>query len=426
MHAAFLITRLNHVKHFAGAVEEALARRWSVTLLCDHTGAQSQPTGWKGYDFPRLDAMPLFVNGAPRVQAFTAVDELAELIRREAIRVLFVVGARPILAELRAQFPSTALLIAQIQSSWDTLMLHVSPATLPHLDAIYGFSAGWIDWWGDYQVAYGHIRADERETWHGRLKDRYVPVGFAEAEQLKHLDRTGLRARLGLPEGRPIVLYLPFPFQSVSREFWPHRIHRPRRTIGALHVLASGRREWWSYVRRGWNDRGLVTRVRQLCDRNDALLVVKSRMKNTVPQYLRRLADLTLYDDAYYPATILELLAISTLCVHYYSFTVSEAAYAGVPSLCLSPSAQEWPKIHTQKMVVEAFSAAPESLYNFPGAVWSLSIPQAFDRLAALSLDTLALNPGRRSAYLEKFFGPGDLDVAARIHDDVERRVAAL
>jgi hypothetical protein len=425
VHVAFLVIRRNYLKHFAGAVEEALARGWTVTLLCDHTGVQSQPTGWKGYDFPRVDAMPAFVHGAPRVWAFTTVEALAALIRAEDVRVLFVVGARPILAEIRARFPSPALFIAEIQSSWDTLMLHVGPATLPLLDAIYGFSASWVDWWADYQVAYGRIRPDERETWLGRLKDRYVPVGLAEAEQLKYLDRTALRRRLGLPEDRPVVLYLPFPFQSVWRQFWPHRVHRPPRAVAALHILASGRREWWPYVRRGWNDRSLVARVRELCDRHGAALAVKSRMKNAVPRYLRRLADVTLYDDAYYPATILELLAVSALCVHYYSFTISEAAYARVPSLCISPTAEEWPKIRTQKMAVAAFSPAPESFYNFPGVVWSLSIPEAFERLASLSLGALALDGDRRRAFVEKFFGPDDLDVAARIHDDVVRRLAA-
>ena len=422
MRVGFLVVRRNYVKHFAGAVEEALARGWSVTLLCDHTGVQSQPTGWKGYDFPRLETMPAFARGTPAVSAFTTVDDLARLIRRAGIRALFVVGARPILGEIRARFPG--LLIAQIQSAWDALMLHVTPQTLPLFDAIYGFSAHWVDWWADYQVAYGRIAADDREAWHGRLKERYVPVGFAEAEQLKYLDRTGLRTRLGLPPDRPVVLYLPFPFQSVARDFWPHRIHGSRRATALLHVLAPGRRAWWPYVRRGWNDRALVAGLRRFCDANGAVLAVKSRMKNLVPRYLRALADVTLYDDAYYPATILELLAVSSLCVHYYSFALSEAVYARVPSVCISPTADEWPQIRAQKMAVEAFSPKPESFYNFPGAVWSLSIPEAFEDLPRRPLGAFALDEGRRQAFLAKFFGPEDLDVAARIHDDVERRLA--
>jgi hypothetical protein len=422
VHVAFLVIRGSYVKHFAGAVEEALARGWRVTLLCDHRGVESQPTGWKGYDFPRLDAMPAFVRGVPAVAAFTSVEELDGLLRGGGVQALFVAGARPIVAEIRRRCP--ALLIAQIQSAWDALMLHVTPQTLPLFDAIYGFSPSWVDWWADYQVAYGRIPGDDREAWRGRLKDRYVSVGFAEAEQLKYIDRVAVRARLGLPPARPVVLYLPFPFQSVWREFWPHRIHRPPRAVAALHVLVSGRREWWPYVRRGWNDRRLVEGLRRFCDASGAVLVVKSRVKNLVPRYLRRLADLTVYDEAYYPATILELLAVSSLCIHYYSFALSEAVYAGVPSLCISPSAAEWPKIRVQKMAVPAFSAAPESFYNFPGAVWSVSIPEAFERLAGLSLAAFSLQEERRRAFIDRFFGPGDLDVAARIHDDVERRLA--
>ena len=136
MHVAFLVIRRSYVKHFAGAVEEALARGWRVTLLCDHRGVESQATGWKGYDYPRLDAMPAFARGVPAVVAFTSVEELDGLLRGGGIQALFVAGARPIVAEIRRRCP--ALLIAQIQSAWDALMLHVTPQTLPLFDAIYG------------------------------------------------------------------------------------------------------------------------------------------------------------------------------------------------------------------------------------------------------------------------------------------------
>jgi hypothetical protein len=369
--------------------------------------------------------MPAFRNGAPRVTAFASLAALVSEIERHDIRALFTVGSNPILADVRARFPDTALLIAEIQSSWDALMRHVSPATLGAFDAIYGFSASWVDWWGVYQVAWGRVAPDEHDLWLGRLKERYVPVGFAEAEQLKYVDPAAVRVRLGLPPGRPVVLYLPFPFQSLARQFWPHRIHAVGRATALFHIARTGQWQWLPYVRNGWNDRAVVAAVRALCDRHGAALVVKSRMKNVVPRYLRRLADVTLYDEAYYPATILELLAVASVCIHYDSFTVSEAAYARVPSVSISPTLAEWPLSGERKAPVAAFSSARDGFYDFPGVVWRLRVPEAVQRVASLSLPELTVDIARRRSFLMTFFGSDDLDVGARILDDVARRLAA-
>ena len=80
--------------------------------------------------------------------------------------------------------------------------------------------------------------------------------------------------------------------------------------------------------------------------------------------------------------------------------------------------------MQVQKMSVEAFSGAPDTFYNFAGVVYRLSIPEAFERLPQLGLADLRLDPARRRAFLQRFFGHEDLDVAARIFEDLERRVA--
>jgi hypothetical protein len=427
MNLGFLVVRKNHLKHFAGLVEEALGRGWGVTLLCDHSGGQADPRGRKGYEFPHLDSLPAFRQGVPVVEAVRSVAELASAARRRSLDALFCVGGRTLVPALRAALGPGRPLIAQVQSAWDSMMLHVRPDTLDAYDVIYGFTERWIDWWADYQVAYGLVPADERHAWQRALKDKFVPAGFAEAEQAKWLDPERARARRGLPAGRPVVLYLPFPFQSTWHEFWPRRIHRFRRPLQLVNAVLSGDRRWLPYAWHGWNDISLVRRVRAFCDRHGALLVVKSRLKNPIPRHVRRLADRIFYDDGEHPATILELLALSSLCIHYYSFTLAEAAALGVPSLCISPSAEEWPKVRVQKGAVSDFCPrpAPDSFYNFPGVVFALGLVEAFERLPALRLDDLALAPDRRRAFLDKFLGCHDVNVAARVFEDLAARAAA-
>lgn len=422
MRLGFVVTRISNIKHWATLVEEALARGLDVTLFLDHTGSRSRPGGLKGYQFPVEAAVPSFRHGRPRVMPFATLDALFDALRARHVDALF--GARPILPELTAAFPAGRRpLVAQVQTTWDSLMLHVQPDRLAELDVFYGFSPAWVEWWADYQAHWGRIPAAERDRWRDRLRARFVPVGFAEAEQFKYVDPAAVRARLRLPAA-PIVLYLPFPFQTVWREFWPHFVHRHRQPLQALAILLSGHWRWLPYAMRGWNDPTLVRRLREFCDRSGAALVVKGRLKNRVPGHLARRASRTLYDEACYPATIVELLSVASLCVHYYSFGLVEAAYGSVPSLCISPSGEEWRKMQVQKMSVEAFSGAPDTFYNFAGVVHRLSIPEAFERLPQLGLADLRLDPARRRAFLQHFFGHEDLDVAARIFDDLERRVA--
>src|SRR6185369_1957242 len=110
------------------------------------------PTGWKGHEFPHLDALPCFVNGAPVVHAYTSLDELVGLVEGRGIEVLFCIGRKPVVERLRERVPPPRLFVAQLQTAWDSLVLHVGVHNLHTFDAIYGFSPHWVAWWASYQV----------------------------------------------------------------------------------------------------------------------------------------------------------------------------------------------------------------------------------------------------------------------------------
>src|SRR5262249_26370204 len=118
-------------------------------------------------------------------------------------------------------------------------------------------------------------------------------------------------------------------------------------------------------VAQGWDDRGVVRTLREFCDANGAALVVKARGKDPVPRYLVDVAaGRVIYDENDYPATILELMSVASLCVHFFSTVAYEAAYAGVPSVCVTadaddpdfrPALREW-----------FLTKAPGSSFSFP------------------------------------------------------------
>jgi len=414
------VMRRNYFKHFAGLIEHALARGDRVTLLCDHRGVNTPRRGPKAYEFPYLEEVPAFRNGTPRAAAFASLDELARLVHEARLHVLFAQAENPVLEALRLHPLAAGVLLAQLQC-----FPHPSIISAVHLfDVVYGFSAEWVQWSAEYVTHERALTREEHDRYRKDLGAIFVPVGFAELEQLRFIDRATVRARLGLPAGRPVVVYLPFPFASVRhhRDFWPGRIYGRGRLLQYASIALSGRTEYLPYPRNGWNDRRTAQSVREFCDRNGALLVVKSRMKNPVPRYVRRLADRVFYDEAYYPATILELLSAADLCVHFYSGALCEAAFAGVPNVCISPTPAEWPA-YGRRMVVPALSTAPGCLFNYPGVTWSLGVGEFIARFGRSRLAEFRLDRARRHEFLRRYFAHVDVDVAARIVADLRRRL---
>jgi hypothetical protein len=219
-----------------------------------------------------------------------------------------------------------------------------------------------------------------------------------------------------------VVLYLPFPLRSNVATPWLRNVHVPStRAAQLLRTLVAGPREYWPDVRAGRNDRRVVEAVRSFCDASGALLVMKARRKDPVPRYAERLADRVLYDPSHYPPTILELLSVASLCVHFYSTAVLEAAAAAVPSLCLAPRAPELGPASFGFAFVH--NGEPGGLYNFPGAAYWRPLAEAFDALAGWRLGDFPLDPEARRGYVERFLGWADGRSSARLLDLVERVV---
>jgi len=146
--------------------------------------------------------------------------------------------------------------------------------------------------------------------------------------------------------------------------------------------------------------------------------VVKSRLKDPVPRHTARRADHVFYDPSHYPATILELLSVASLCVHFFSSAVYEAVFMGVPSLCLAPEAEDMglSPLWTRQL----FHVREGGSYHVPGASYCLSLPEAYESLATRSLVDFPLDPLARARFVETFMGFDDTKSSARALDLVE------
>jgi SAM-dependent methyltransferase len=400
MRVAFVILRKNYYRLLGPAVAEGLARGHAVECWHDWSGPR---TGPKGSEFP--DAAPPFREGAPLIATYRGGPDLAERWRMDPPDA--VVSIDPPDPAVRA---AVTCRWVWLQYGADILFQR-TPQGVADADAVALYS----------------------EHWRRRIAERFpgppvtsalvakgAVVGVPELDAIRSIDGDAVRRRLGLPAGRPIVLYLPFPLRSNPPTPWLRNVHAPSTRLGqGLRTLLGGPREYWPHVRNGWNDRRLVQAVRAFCDANGALLVVKTRAKDPAPRYAARLADRVLYDPSHHPPTILELLSTSALCVHHYSTAVLEAASAGVPSLCLAPGSAE---LGPPSLGLDfVHNGEPGGLYRAPGVGYWRPLAEAFEGLAGWKLGDFRLDPEARRAYVDRFLGWDDGRSSARLLDLVER-----
>ncbi len=392
----FPILRMNYYRLLGPVVEAALRRGWHVE--CWHDWGHPR-RGGKASEFP--GSVPASMVGGATIRTFHGGRGLLERLGTDPADV--VVSLDPPPPTLRQV---TTVRWIWLQYSAD-ILFYPTPEGVLASDALAAYSTYWIR------------RLAERFPDMGlgeELVRRAVPVGMPETDAVAAIDPDEVRGRLRIPPRRPIVLYLPFPLRSNPSTVWLRRVFTPSTRLGqGIGTLLSGRTEYWEHVWQRRNDRGLVEAVRTFCDRAGAVLVMKSRLKDPIPRYARRLADHALYDPAHYPPTILELMSVASLCIHAYSTAVFEAAFCGVPSVCLAPEAKDMGlPDHVHEMV---HNGDLGGIYNWPGAAYCVPLREAFTGLTRWGLADFPLDGSARKRYVERFLGFDDGRSSDRLLD---------
>ena len=404
LRVAFIVERKNYYRVFGPVVDAALRRGWAIE--CWHDWAQPR-WGTKASEFP--DTVPTFRWGAPQVVGYQGA-ELVERLSAKPPDAVVALGPPP---------AGVAGRVRWIGLQYMTNLVDPFGARgLLACDRVAGYSPFWLAqalaYFKESRALQDGDSAAERE-----ITRRFAVVGVPELDQVEAINPRAVRERFALPPDRPVVLYLPYPVKSNPPTFWLRHVYAPTsRLRRGLAVLAALKLRFWRHVVQDWNDRRLVAALRAFCDANDALLVVKSRLKDPVPRHTAKLAHLVLYDPSHYPATILELLSVASLCVHFFSSAVYESVFLGVPSLCLAPSADDmglsplWSR--------GLFHVREGSSYNVPGASYYMSLPQAYDELPRASLKDFSMDPMTRASFIRTFLGFDDTRSSERVLDLIE------
>jgi hypothetical protein len=400
---AFLIERKTHYRLLGAVVEEALRRGGRVE--CWHDWSQSR-TNWKGHDFPDLE--PAFRSGRPEFIRFRGAADLRERFEVDPPDAVVCVD------------PPEAGVVGTSAARWfwlqfaTDLVLHPTSAQgMEDATALGVFSPWWVK---RLRQNFGEALVD------APARRKMVSVGMPMLDLGEEIDADEVRWTYGLPRDRPLVLYLPFPWRSCPVRPWVQRAAAwapgawPPHVAGAINRRLGPPR----------GDRPVVEALRAFCDRNGAALVVKSRLKDPSPAYLRRVAAAHFDEgqEGYHPPLILRLLRCASLCVHFYSAAVVEAVFCGVPSLCLGP-APEAMGLDTIPHATRLYHGREGGLYNWPGAAHWRSLGEAVAGLSRWGLADFPIEPAARKGYVERFLGWDDAKSSARFLDLVSDRVRA-
>jgi hypothetical protein len=301
--------------------------------------------------------------------------------------------------------------------------------SLRHLescDLLALYTPWWLDWGASLRSAVegtGNLLGTKKT-----LAERGRFVGYPGADPAGLVDREEVRRRWNIPRRTPVVVLLPFP-QGVGRNtFWPRKVFaEPSRAKRVLNTLAYGQ---FTLLRNAWRDvqdADIARALRAFCQRNGAFLLVKSRVKTPVPAYLREIADLCIYDEGYYPSTIIEALCIADLCVSYYSLGVLEAAALGVPNLCVTYSAEQYlgsSADDSLRVYFESFFVRnPGWPFEFGTVSRTVDPQQGVELLTGSTVGTFCPEVGDLDAYAGRFLGAMTGTAAAKNVAAIEQYV---
>ena len=181
----------------------------------------------------------------------------------------------------------------------------------------------------------------DKKDYYRKTEKKVAFTGSPQFDQFNRIDPLEVRKRWNIPQSDPVVLLLPIPISNLS-DYWSTFFATENRAKRFQTLLLGGIYEnprfvrdhyWW--IIKNWNESRLNQAISQFTINNNGFLLVKGREKDPIKPMLLNSANKIIYDDSYYPATIFEAFSIANLCIHFYSTATLEAAYAGVPSLCI-------------------------------------------------------------------------------------------
>lgn len=253
------------------------------------------------------------------------------------------------------------------------------------------------------------------------IMDRTIAVGYPELDGIRLNSDADVRKKYKLPSDKSII------YVSTAFKFFPGNVYVSGRLsrwrLRGCQSIFSGPAE--SVDSSPLADMGARTlarmmdgpiisyhhylrSLRMLADRNNAILVAKSRTKHQDPEYLCDYVDALFYDESFFPFTTLELMQISNLYFGFYSASALEAVVMGLYSITSEYLPQKYIEHDWSWEPGRYFYFGNYGLWNFSGVseLWRGGEAMTRKKLAHLeksSLEELSPDPAQRERLLSDF-----------------------
>lgn len=446
MKLVFLVRRVNYYKFFYSTIQEAILRGNEVE--CWHNAGDKKV---KGALSPGAEGTPCFdAPTQPRIRTFTSSEELDRLLLGDDSIDFVITLMRP-----ETEFGES--LLVQVKFKWVVLMgtgpdsfmalngLKKMPPALPRPGYFFTASDDWKD-------RGGRFLKDVFPDLMGLMGERYIEtksVGQPEFDVCAGIEPEKVRQKYGIPQGKKIFLYLPFPYYVHSggsqwaRAFCGLYTKNTRSGGGkggaSFFVDAVGNgirwiynvcrvlgdplaRDWWL---RGINEVRVIEAIKAFCVKNDLFLVVKPRMKFPVAEAVEKAADLMMWDTEveHNPSALKELLSVSRLSASYFSHAVLTSVFLNVFHLNLIQPRGAFPGSDPSGRPSWFTYWLPDtrpSIFAFDKVCDSWAIKDVIEKLPQTPIEDLTVDQGRRAEYVKKFIGFDDFESCKRILDVLE------
>lgn len=385
----------------AAAIDAALQRGWHVECWHDvGTPLTSRPL-----DVPTIAWVPTFPNGNVKFREYRGATELAQLLRQKPVDA--VVNLVPPQEEVVKCLPERShrplyVLMEPTPCDWCSHVKH--PDALRQVDLFALTTPYWLE--QDIQLLRDIAPFPFTTEMEADFRSKAIPVGWSQIDQLSLIDPNQVKEKWGIPKNKPVIAYLNWTDHS-GYDCFREEMFQTTSWLKRIRVLLRYRQHWQTALEVIQENHigHITTALRKFCDRNNAYLIVKYRNRDYKFLPEMQIADKVIFDEAYYPHTILELMSIANLSISYHSAGVRESIAAGVPHLVFDVAGVADQTAWGEKIPFGRQQSQPEGLWNYEGAVYLMNTEQILHKLPQLSIQNFQLDQKAQLEYYGKYLG---------------------
>jgi hypothetical protein len=418
MKIGFLILRDTMLKTLGSLIETSLDHGHIVTLLYD----EKSVSGTKAYQRITREKLVFFEElGA----SLSPVDssELASEVKNLRLQVLVLLEGFFYFENYAAELDTLRTSGTKIVSLPYFFENSNQPLeALNHFDKSYYLSSFALD---THFFRLGQPDVTETKR---RFASRVEITGSPMFDQLvKMKDITRYRPEFGIPDGRKVVVLFS-PVINPTTDWRFHLWKDKSKSKRLLRILSNRKVQYLSDAFRTPTFAEILRAIREFCDRNDAFLVVKSRVKQMDKARYEKIADLYISgeDESYYPEfTTYKLLSLADLCISSMSMVVVEAVAANVPAvnIYIPPEEQRTneSEVNYLDYLDSIMNTEHEGPFNFPGCIHGVDKYRAAKWFEHKKIKDLGIDQKARAAYVDRFLGLSPVTSSERVLASIVR-----